>query len=64
MLGLVCAAPNTAVVAAGYGAEVLVVPAGDNVVRLLPALTISDAEIAEALVRLRKAAHVVQVEVA
>lgn len=64
MLGLVCAAPNAAVVAAGYGAEVLTVPAADNVVRLLPPLTISDAEIAEALVRLRKAAHAVQTDAA
>jgi hypothetical protein len=48
MLGLVCKATNTDVVAAGYDAGVLTVPAGDNVVRILPALTITEEEIAEA----------------
>ena len=38
------------------GAEMLTVPAADNVVRLLPALTISDADIAEAVARLDAAA--------
>ncbi|ABV92543.1 acetylornithine and succinylornithine aminotransferase [Dinoroseobacter shibae DFL 12 = DSM 16493] len=64
MLGLVCRAPNTDVVQAGYGAEVLVVPAAENVVRLLPPLTITDAEIREALARLRKAAALVQADAA
>lgn len=64
MLGLVCRAPNTDVVQAGYGAEVLVVPAAENVVRLLPPLTITDAEIREALARLRKAAASVQADAA
>jgi len=59
MLGLKCRAPNTDVVAAGYAAELLCVPAADNVIRLLPALTISDAEIAEAVSRLETAAHAV-----
>ena len=52
MLGLKCRAANTDVVKAGYGAHVLVVPAADNVVRLLPPLNITDAEIAEAMGRL------------
>ena len=56
MLGIKCKAVNTDVVKAGYDCEVLVVPAADNVVRLLPALTISDAEIAEAVERLDRAA--------
>jgi acetylornithine/N-succinyldiaminopimelate aminotransferase len=56
MLGLVCKVPNIDVVKAGYGAEVLTVPGGQNVVRLLPALTISDAEITEAVNRLDQAA--------
>ena len=56
MLGLVCRAPNTDVVRAGYAEGVLTVPAAENVVRLLPALTISDAEIAEALARLDRIA--------
>ena len=56
MLGLVCKVPNTEVVATGYGEEVLLIPAADNVIRLLPPLTISDAEIAEALARLDRTA--------
>lgn len=57
MLGLKCVAPNIDVINAGYAAEVLTVPAADNVVRLLPALNISDDEIAEAVSRLDKAAN-------
>lgn len=56
MLGLKCKVANTDVVKAGYDCEVLTVPAADNVVRLLPALTISDAEIGEAVARLDAAA--------
>jgi acetylornithine/N-succinyldiaminopimelate aminotransferase len=56
MLGLICKATNTDVVAAGYDAGLLSVPAGDNVVRILPALTISEEEIAEGIARLDAAA--------
>ena len=56
MLGLKCRVPNTDVVKAGYAQHVLTVPGADNVIRLLPPLTISDAEIAEALARLDRAA--------
>jgi len=56
MLGLKCKAVNTDVVAAGYDALVITVPAADNVVRLLPPLTITEAEIAEAASRLDAAA--------
>ena len=56
MLGLKCRATNTDVVAAGYEAGILTVPAGDNVVRVLPALTIAEAEIAEGVARLDTAA--------
>ena len=56
MLGLKCKVPNTDVVKAGYDQHVLTVPGADNVIRLLPPLTISDAEIAEALARLDRAA--------
>ena len=56
MMGLKCKATNTDVVSAGYDALVLTVPAADNVVRLLPPLTISDDEIAEAVSRLDAAA--------
>jgi acetylornithine/N-succinyldiaminopimelate aminotransferase len=56
ILGLKCRIAPADVVRAGYGEHVLTVPAGDNVVRLLPPLTISDEEIAEALGRLDRAA--------
>jgi len=56
MLGMICKATNTDVVQAGYDALVVTVPAADNVVRLLPPLTISDDEIAEAVKRLDHAA--------
>ncbi|WP_377508156.1 aspartate aminotransferase family protein [Octadecabacter sp. R77987] len=56
MLGLMCKAPNTDIVTAGYGAGILTVPAADNVIRLLPALTITDVDIAEAVSRLDAAA--------
>ncbi|RYH08118.1 aspartate aminotransferase family protein [Tropicimonas sp. IMCC6043] len=57
MLGLRCRLPNTDVVAAGYAEEVLTVPAAENVIRLLPALNISEEEISEALARLDRIAH-------
>ncbi|SLN43054.1 aspartate aminotransferase family protein [Pseudooctadecabacter jejudonensis] len=56
MLGLKCVAANTDVVAAGYDEEILTVPAADNVVRLLPPLTLTDDEIDAALTRLDRAA--------
>jgi len=56
MLGLKCKANNMDIVKAGYAQEVITVPAADNVVRLLPPLTITDDEIAQAVVRLDRAA--------
>ncbi|MDZ4089402.1 MAG: aspartate aminotransferase family protein [Tabrizicola sp.] len=56
MLGLKCKPAPTEVVKAGYEAGVLTVAAADNVLRLLPALNIPDADIAEALTRLDQAA--------
>ena len=49
MLGIKCKVANTDVVKAGYDAGVITVPAADNVIRLLPALTISDDDIAEGI---------------
>ena len=60
MLGLKCKASNADVVRAGYDAGVIVIPAADNVVRLLPPLNITDDEIAEAAVRLDRAAGAVK----
>ena len=56
MLGLECKTANTDVVRAGYDARIITVPAADNVIRLLPPLTITDDEIAEAVARLNAAA--------
>jgi len=60
MLGLKCKAANIDVVTAGYGALIVTVPAADNVVRLLPPLTISDDDINEAVARLEAAARQVE----
>lgn len=56
MLGLKCKVAPIDLVKAGYAAEVVAVPAADNVVRLLPPLNITDEEIAEAVTRLDRAA--------
>ncbi len=49
LLGLRCAVPNTDVIAALRQKGLLAVGAGDNVVRLLPPLIITDAEIEKAI---------------
>ncbi|WP_170529227.1 aspartate aminotransferase family protein [Ruegeria arenilitoris] len=64
MLGLKCRAPNIDVVAAGYDNEVITVPAADNVIRLLPPLTLTEDDIAQAQIRLEKAARQVQGQLA
>ena len=56
MLGLKCKALNTDVVTAGHGERVLTVPAANNVIRLLPPLNITDADIASGIARLDAAA--------
>jgi len=60
MLGLKCRTPNTELVAAARDAGLLVVPAADNVLRLLPALNILDEDLAEAVNRLDQAATAVE----
>ena len=57
MLGLKCRMPNTAVNASLRANNMLAVPAGDNVVRLLPPLTTSDDEIRIALDAIRAGAR-------
>src|SRR5262249_31206883 len=52
MLGLKCVMPNARVSAALREQKVLAVPAGDNVVRLLPPLVISEEEIRLGLARI------------
>ncbi len=60
MLALGCKVPVMDVVNAGYDARVLIVPAADNVVRLLPPLNMEIAEIDEGLKRLEQAALIVE----
>ena len=56
MLGLKCSVTNTDVLNAAYDALLITVPAADNVIRLLPPLTLSEQEVSEALYRLEAAA--------
>jgi len=56
MLGLKCRSANTDLVQAAYAQNLLTVAAADNVVRILPPLTVTDDEIAEAVARLEAAA--------
>lgn len=56
MIGLICKVPNLDVIKAGYDAQILTVPGGNNVVRLLPSLILSEDEIAEGITRLDQAA--------
>ncbi|NRB33487.1 MAG: aspartate aminotransferase family protein [Rhodobacteraceae bacterium] len=56
MLGLRCKVAPGDMVNAAYAQELITVPAADNVVRLLPPLTLTDEEIATALARLDAAA--------
>jgi acetylornithine/N-succinyldiaminopimelate aminotransferase len=53
MLGVKCRLPNAAVNMSLREHKLLAVPAGDNVLRLLPPLTVTDDEIREALKRVR-----------
>ncbi|NOD92946.1 acetylornithine/succinylornithine family transaminase [Ruegeria sp. HKCCD4884] len=64
MLGLKCTAPNIDVVNAGYDHEVITVPAADNVIRLLPPLTLTEDDIAQAMIRLDKAAKQIETQLA
>lgn len=56
MLGLKCALPAGEVNTALRGEKLLAVPAGDNVIRLLPPLTVTDEEIQQGLARIRSGA--------
>ncbi len=60
MLGLKCTAPVGDFVAAAREAGLLVVPAGDNVARVMPPMTISEAEISIAVERLEEAATAIE----
>ena len=62
MMGIKCARPNTDLVAAARNAGLLVVPAADNVIRLLSALNIPDDDLAEAVTRLEQAAQTLEAD--
>ena len=49
MLGIVCNVPNGDVVTSLQAEGMLTVPAGDNVARLLPPMTIEESHIDEAV---------------
>ncbi|MEZ4649384.1 MAG: acetylornithine transaminase [Candidatus Eisenbacteria bacterium] len=53
MVGARCTAPATAVIEAAFEQHLLLVPAGDEVVRFLPSLIVTDDEIDEATRRFR-----------
>ena len=55
LIGLKCHGPNGDLVDALRAEKLLAVAAGDNVVRLLPPLIVSEAEVAEAIARLDRA---------
>lgn len=60
MLAVECVVPNTDVMAAAREQKLLVVPAGDNVVRFLPPLTISDDELSLATEKLSDACRSIE----
>lgn len=55
MMGIKCKAPNMDLVNAAYAEDLLTVPAADNIVRILPPLNVTEAELDEAVARLDRA---------
>jgi len=64
LIGVKCRVPNTEFQAAARRAGLLSVGAGDNVVRLIPPLTITEAELGEAMERLEQAASAIEADLA
>jgi acetylornithine/N-succinyldiaminopimelate aminotransferase len=60
LIGLRCIVPNTKLIDALRAEKMLVPGAGDNVVRLLPPLIVSEAEVAEAIARIDRACTAVE----
>lgn len=56
MLGVVCKKPNTDIISACYDQKLLTVPGGQNTIRILPPLNVSEDEIDLAVKRLSAAA--------
>lgn len=55
MMGIKCKVPNTALQKAALDEKLLIIGAGDNVVRLLPPLIVTDADVTEAVNKLERA---------
>ncbi|HTN95353.1 MAG TPA: aspartate aminotransferase family protein [Nordella sp.] len=55
MMGLKTKVPNTDLIAAALDQQLLTIAAGDNVVRLLPPLIVTDEDISEAVAKLDRA---------
>jgi acetylornithine/N-succinyldiaminopimelate aminotransferase len=64
LIGLRCQVPNGELVDAMRAQKLLTVAAGDNVVRLLPPLIVTEAEVAEALERIDRACVAIERAVA
>ena len=64
MMGIKCKVPNTALQAAAMDEHLLTIGAGDNVVRLLPPLVVTDADIADAVNRLDRACRALEARAA
>lgn len=60
LMGLKCVVPVADVVAAARDEGLLLVPAGENVVRIIPPLTISEEEISEAIKRLEATMAIIE----
>ena len=64
MIGIKCKVPNTELQSAAMDEHLLTIGAGDNVVRLLPPLVVTDADIAEAVDKLDRACKVLEARAA
>ncbi len=64
MLGMKAKVPNTELLMAMRDEHVLGVPAGDNVIRLLPPLTVTAAEARDGLARIERAAEHIRAKAA
>ncbi len=62
MMGLRTHVANTDLIAAARGQHLILIAAGDNVVRLLPPLIITEADVAEAFSRLDAACRAIEAE--
>jgi acetylornithine/N-succinyldiaminopimelate aminotransferase len=60
MMGLKCKVLNTDFVSAAFAEKLLLIGAGDNVVRLLPPLIVTDEDISLAAQRLDKACRALE----